>query len=206
MSVTAEEIFKRAMALAGYTEPDGSVSGCDSTDIWRCRAPALLDMGQRELSYYLSLILTRCYDFSDSGSYAEEDGIKYCSLPENFISAVRITDGTGEFSPEAVLRPDDRTICVPSGFCSTLYLSYNASPYPISTMASVFSYPDNDILATLPFYLASRCLREENTALANELEGVYEDNRIRLKAQRSVTGEEPIADVYGGLGSDLFEF
>ncbi len=182
MSVTVSDVFKRAMALCDYIDDEGEILYNDFTALLAKRTPELCDAAQRELVYYLDLVKIAELDFTTE---------QINPLPEDYLMTVSVfPEGTGikVIKDVAVYSNDYRGMAV---------MTYLATPAPITDDNSEFSFSDNDIISTVPYYLASVFMKEENASLSAEFAEKFERARSRLRAMKSQGFFEEMDDAVG---------
>lgn len=182
MSVTVNDVFKRAMALCDYIDVSGDVLENEFTAQLAKRTPALCDAAQRELIYYIDIIKSEAFDFNEKQAYP---------IPKDYLSTVSVV-------------PNDAGVEIikgvgvsGGGFSKTALVNYLASPSPVTDENSELSYSDNDILSTVPYFLAAAFMKEENPSLSAEFTEKFERARSRLRAVKSQSFFEEITDTVG---------
>ncbi|MBR2327411.1 MAG: hypothetical protein IKA51_02200 [Clostridia bacterium] len=181
MSITVKDVFEKAMALCDYIGSDGKVLEADFITVFRKRAPALCDIAQRELICYVKYQRDAELDFANS---------KSLPLPEDFLSVVSL-------EPAAKSVIVGKKIEAVNGFSGKQRLVYLASPAAVTDENGTFSFSDNEIISTLPYYLAAVYMKDENASLSGELFSSYETAKSRLRLAQSQGFFEDIADTVG---------
>ena len=100
MSMTARDVYERAMALIDETETDGSISSEYAAD-YEGKAPRLIDTLQHELAFYESVTLTASIDDLDDVLEISDDTavrIMPYGLASVFALADKNTDMYGDYS------------------------------------------------------------------------------------------------------------
>ena len=182
MSVTVNDVFERAMALCDYIDSEGTVIENEFTAQLAKRTPALCDAAQRELVYYIDLIKSEELDFSVQQAYP---------VPEDYIATASVIPNN------AGIEIIKGVAIISRGFTGTALINYLTLPGPITDENSRFSYSDNDILSTVPYFLAAAFMKEENPSLSAEFTEKFERARSRLRAVKSQSFFEEITDTVG---------
>ena len=197
MSITVNDVFLRAMALCDCLDENGNVIQADHVSVFSARAPLLCDAAQRGLLYYAGFYKTLAFTFTSQGMDVRP-------LPDDYVATVRLvcdgTDVTGLGSPVRIV---GRTIVKDDGYAGNVTLFYFAYPAEVTTLSSHFSYPDGVILATLPYYLASVYLKDEDASLSEHYADMYEKGRLAIKTASYQSEFTELIDAVGTECGDV---
>ncbi len=191
MSTTVNDVFLRAMALCDCLDENGQVITADHTAIFAARAPMLCDAAQRGLLYYAAYYKTTTFVFT-------AEGMEIRPIPDDYVATVRLlcdgVDATGFGSPVRIV---GRNFVKDRGYAGTVTFHYQAFPAEVTALSSRFSYPDGVILATLPYYLASVFLEDEDPSLSKYYADAYEKARLAIKTASFQSEFYEIGDAVG---------
>ena len=159
----------------------------------------LCDTAQRELIYFAKCIKKAVLDFSQTENFSETaDGFfKYTALPENYLSLLKIIENGRDITALPQIKIIGKTVYADKNYNGEITVFYNAAPTEIISFNSSFCFDDNDVLATIPYYVASVFMKEENSDLAKDFSNAFEAAKSRIKAATEQSFFEEITDVVG---------
>lgn len=190
--MTANDVFEIAMSLIDERLASGIVDAT-STAIFKKNTPYILTSLQNELirtsEYYKTHTITKSLTTNTAG-YQEY------TMPSDFYNAYQIIqidttrDNASDFRWE-----EQNKLYVPDEFVGTIKIVYYPIPEAITALTDPMVLDSITCSTTLANGLASRLLTNENRALANYFNGIYNDLKNQMKIKRPAFSE-PIKEMY----------
>jgi hypothetical protein len=194
--MTANDVFEISMSLIDERLDTGVVDAT-STTVYKKNAPYLLTLLQNDLvndsNYFKTYTITRTAVTDTAGDYYPN------TMPSDFFGANQVisieTNGTYENASDYKWESNN-ILLIPDSFIGTIKVVYKPLPSAITALTDSLVLDKITCSTTLAYGLASRLLTNENSALANYFNTLYDESRTRNKSKQVATSEV-IKDVYG---------
>lgn len=187
----AQDTYNIAMSLIDERLENGVIDPT-STATYEKNAPFIINLLQADL-------VDKLINKTHSITKAITETYESYTMPTDFYSASQVIEiEAGNYNwADNFKWENDNILIVPSDFVGTIKVIYRPIPTLVNALADTLTVDPITARTTLAYGLASRLLTNENRAMANYFNDLYEESK--LKFRKSVAFSSKIKDYYDGL-------